>query len=254
MIAANYLAGRFNPVGQFIRAWNQNPNGDVTGWAIIDCMMNVPLLYWATKETGDPRFQQIGMLHADTAMKNFIRPDGSSNHIVEFDPMTGEMVKTYGGQGYGEGSSWSRGQAWAVYGFALSYKHTGKQEYLDAAKRVANYFIANITEDGLVALDFRQPAEPWLEDSSAAGIAACGFLEIAAHVPELEKHLYQDAAELLLKTLAEKRSDWTEKDECIIQNFSVAYHAKARHTTCVYADYFFIEGIFRLKGCALEIF
>ena len=103
--------------------------------AIIDCMMNLSLLYWAEKETKDPRFGQIARRHANTAMKAFIRADGSANHIVEFDPQTGEVVRTYGGQGYKEGSSWARGQGWAVYGFTLSYLHTGKQEYLDTAKR-----------------------------------------------------------------------------------------------------------------------
>lgn len=252
LIAASFLASRFNPQGQFIKAWNGGQ--DINGWAIIDCMMNLPLLYWASIETGIPNYQQIAALHANTTMNYFIRPDGSCNHIVEFDPLTGEMLKTHGGQGYGEGSSWSRGQAWAIYGFALSYKYTQKQEYLDTSKKVANYFIANITKDGLVALDFRQPAQPWLEDSSAAAIAACGFLELANHVPDLEKHLYQEASELLLKTLALKRSDWTENNECIIMNFSSSYHTKTHHTTCVYADYFFIEGIFRLKGCAMDIF
>lgn len=252
LIAASLLASRFNPQGRFIRAWNGGI--DINGWAIIDSMMNIPLLYWATQETKVPNYEQIATLHADTTMKYFIRPDGSCNHIVEFDPLTGDMLKTHKGQGYEKGSSWSRGQAWAIYGFALSYKYTQKQEYLNTAKAVANYFIANITKDGLVALDFRQPAKPWLEDSSAAAIAACGFLELVNYVTDLEKHLYQQSAELLLRTLAEKRSNWTEEEECIIQNFSSAYHTKKHHTTCVYADYFFIEGIFRLKGCAMEIF
>ena len=121
--AANLLAGRFNPAGRFIRAWNDTWD-DTKGWAIIDCMMNLSLLYWASEETGDPRFRQIAMLHADTARENFIRPDGSVCHIVEFDPETGKMVRSLGGQGYGEGSSWTRGQGWAVYG--RSEEHTSE--------------------------------------------------------------------------------------------------------------------------------
>ena len=99
-LAANLLAGRFNPLG-FIRAWN----GDCTGWAIIDCMMNLNLLYWASDYTGDPRFKRIAMTHADTAMKHFIRPDGSSNHIVIFDPETMDVLDVPAGQGYAPGSS-----------------------------------------------------------------------------------------------------------------------------------------------------
>ena len=127
MHAANLLAGRFNPVGKFIRAWNQNEDNDTRGWAIIDCLLNLSLLYWASEESGDPRFRQIAMMHADTVLANFVRPDGSVCHIVEFDPESGRMVKSYGGQGYGDGSSWTRGQGWAVYGFANSYTHTGKR-------------------------------------------------------------------------------------------------------------------------------
>ena len=136
MHAANLLAGRINPEGKFIRAWNQVPGSDTRGWAIIDCMFNICLLYWASEESADPRFRQIAMMHADTVMENFIRPDGSVCHIVEFDPETGVMVKSHGGQGYAEGSSWTRGQAWAIYGFALSYRHTKQEKYLDTARKV----------------------------------------------------------------------------------------------------------------------
>ena len=165
--AANLLAGRFNPAGRFIRAWNDTWD-DTKGWAIIDCMMNLSLLYWASEETGDPRFRQIAMLHADTARENFIRPDGSVCHIVEFDPETGKMVRSLGGQGYGEGSSWTRGQGWAVYGFMISYLHTKEQKYLDTAKKVADYCLENIPDSGIIPVDFRQPAEPAWEDSCGA--------------------------------------------------------------------------------------
>ena len=150
LLAACNLAGRFNNRGNFIRAWNDWGPEDHRGWAIIDCMMNLPLLYWASEETKDPRFAQIAVSHAHTARENFIRGDGSANHIVEFDLETGEMVKSYGGQGCGEGSSWTRGQSWALYGFALSYLHTKDSSFLDTAERVANYFLANIPESGFI--------------------------------------------------------------------------------------------------------
>lgn len=112
--AANLLAGRFNPVGRYIRAWDDLPTGqDTRGWAIIDCMFNLPLLYWAWEETGDPRFKHIAMMHADTAMESFIRPDGSSEHIVEFDPEGGGKLRAYGGQGYAEGAD--VGFLWFLY-------------------------------------------------------------------------------------------------------------------------------------------
>src|SRR5699024_6519661 len=97
--AANLLAGRYNPVGEFIRAWDDLEDEDTRGWAIIDCMLNLPLLYWASEETKDPRFKQIAIKHADTAMPAFVRADGSVNHIVEFDPFHGGVVTSHGGQG-----------------------------------------------------------------------------------------------------------------------------------------------------------
>ncbi|MFJ2043335.1 MULTISPECIES: glycoside hydrolase family 88 protein [unclassified Paenibacillus] len=249
--AANLLAGRYNPMGEFIRAWNDISGEDTRGWAIIDCMFNIPLLYWATEETGDPRFMQIALKHADTVMNTFVRPDGSVNHIVEFDPFTGGVIKSYGGQGYGEGSSWTRGQTWGLYGFMMSYIHTGKKEYLDTAKRIAHYFIANIPDNGIIPIDFRQPNEPAYEDSTAAAIAACGLIEISKAVELHEKELYLKPALKLLKTLDEDRADWTTDCDCILKNGSAAYHAKEHHQSIIYGDYYFIEAVYKLKGTDL---
>ena len=248
MHAANLLAGRFNPVGKFIRAWNQNGDNDTRGWAIIDCLLNLSLLYWASEESGDPRFRQIAMMHADTVLANFLRPDGSVCHIVEFDPESGRMVKSYGGQGYGDGSSWTRGQGWAVYGFANSYTHTGKKEYLEAARKVADYCIANLPESGIIPVDFRQPQEPAWEDSCAACVIACGLLEVARHVSDSEKEKYENAAVKILRAIAGNRADWTENCDAIVQNCTGAYHSPEHHFTMVYADYYFIEGLYKLAG------
>jgi unsaturated chondroitin disaccharide hydrolase len=246
--AANLLAGRFNLAGRFIRAWNDLDEGDTRGWAIIDCMFNIPLLYWASEETGDPRYKQIAMAHADTAMTAFVRPDGSVNHIVEFDPFHGGVVKTYGGQGYEEGSSWTRGQTWALYGFMMSYIHTGKEEYLHTAKRIAHYFMANIPDNGIIPVDFRQPEEPAYEDSTAAAIAACGLIEIAKAVGEHEQAVYVHAALKLLRTLDELRSSWSIDTDNFLINGTAAYHNPNRHTAIIYGDYYFLEAVFKLKG------
>ncbi|MDR6879590.1 unsaturated chondroitin disaccharide hydrolase [Bacillus sp. 3255] len=246
--AANLLAGRFNLAGGFIRAWNDLEEGDTRGWAIIDCMFNIPLLYWASEETGDPRFKQIAMRHADTSMTAFVRPDGSVNHIVEFDPFQGGVVRTYGGQGFAEGSSWTRGQSWALYGFMMSYIHTGKEEYLQTAMRIAHYFIANIPADGIIPVDFRQPQEPKLQDDTAAVIAACGLIEIAKAIGEYERDLYLNTALKLLKTVEESRCDWTDASDSILQYGSEAYFRNSHHHPIIYGDYYFMEAIFKLKG------
>ena len=251
---ASIFSSRFNSNGNFIRAWNTwgpNDTVDKTGWAIIDCMMNVPLLHWASDETHDPRFREVAIRHTNTVMKEFIRPDGSSNHICCLDPMTGEMLDNPGGQGYESGSSWSRGQAWALYGFALSYRHTKDQKYLDAAKRVANYFIANLVRSDFLPLcDFRQPAEPVYYDSTAGACAACGFLEIAEHVGEYEKQLYIDAAMRVLKAMEANWCDWDPERDSILQMGTAAYHNRPAelHVPIIYGDYFFIEAVLRLLG------
>lgn len=247
MHAATLLAGRFNPAGRFIRAWNDLEE-DTRGWAIIDCMFNLSLLYFASEESKDPRFRQIAMLHADTVMESFIRPDGSVCHIVEFDPETGKRLRSLGGQGYGHGSAWTRGQGWALYGFMISFLHTGRREYLDTARKVADYCIANIPESGIVPVDFRQPPKPAYEDSCAACVIAGGLLELAACLGTEEGESYRAMAVKLLRTIEEKRSDFGEGCDAIVQNCSAAYHAPEHHITMNYADYYFIEAVYKVKG------
>lgn len=253
MLAADNLASRFNPVGKFIRAWNggEYPT-ERLGWAIIDCMMNLPLLHWAAEQTGDPRYTQIAMMHADTTMEHFVRADGSVKHIVMFDPYTGEYLGSRGGQGYAEGSSWTRGQAWAIYGFTLSYLHTQKQEYLDCAKRVANYFIANTPEDYLIPADFRQPAEPHREDNSAALIAACGMLELCKLCEEADGAIYRKAAVNMLQAVTEKRVDWSHDTDALVLHCAGSYH-NLYDISLIYADYYLIEAIWKLNGTDLFI-
>jgi len=244
MHAATILAGRFNHVAKYIRAWDHSSEK----WAIIDCMMNIPLLSFATKIQGDPRFRQIAEAHADTVAKTFIRPDGSSNHIVEFDPETGEVLATPRGQGYDSGSSWSRGQAWAIYGFILAYLNMGKQEYLDIAKKVAHYFISNLEEGKLPRVDFRAPEEPVYYDSSAASIATCGLIEIAKAVPENEAKLYENAAIKLLRVLDEN-CNYNENELRLLENGSSAYHKpNGMHMPWIFGDYYLLEALMKLDG------
>lgn len=253
IISANDLAGRFNIAGNFIRAWNDDCDGSKAGWAIIDCMMNLPLLYWASKELNDLRFTHIAKAHADMAQKFFVREDGSVNHIVEFDHKTGDFVKVHVGQGYDNNSSWTRGQTWAIYGFALSYIHTGERRYLNTAKQVANYFIANTPDSNLIPVDFRQPEDCILEDSTAAAIAACGMLEIAKLVEPSEAHVYKNKAVNLLKALDAKRCNWDSKIDNILEKCTAAFHDNEHEFSIIYGDYYFIEAIFKLTGEELFI-
>lgn len=242
--AANLLAGRFNPAGNYIRAWNK----DMPGWMIIDCLMNIPLLYWAGEETKDPRFAYIAGKHADTAVRVLQREDGSCNHIAVFDPASGEVLDFPAGQGCAKGSSWSRGQAWAIYGFALACLHTGNERYLNAAKRTAHYFISQVSLTGYVSLsDFRAPEEPVYWDTTASACAACGLLQIADLVSDPEKKFYQENARRILMALEEKYCDWDVERDGILQCGTAAYgRMEDTHVPIIYGDYFFVEGILRL--------
>ncbi|MDR1599393.1 MAG: glycoside hydrolase family 88 protein [Oscillospiraceae bacterium] len=248
LFAAYMLAGRFNPNG-FIRAWN----GDRAGWSIIDTMMNLPLLYWASRETGDPRFRLIAQRHADHTIQHFIRPDASSHHIVIFDPETDAVLDTPRGQGYAPGSSWTRGQAWALYGFTLSYLWTGKDSYLETARRVADRFLERITPEWIPNIDFEQPEQPFAKDNCAGAIAASGLLELAALVPE-RSEAYRDAALNMVKAMADHCGDWTMDEPGILRLCSGSYEDRSSwHIKMVYGDCFFVEALLKLKGSTKNI-
>lgn len=244
--AAHLLAGRYNPRGHFIRSWNHGDPGGV----IVDSMLNIPLLYWASETLNDPRLTYIAEEHADTVMQHVVRPDGSVNHIVILDPATGALLETPGGQGYAPGSAWSRGQAWALYGFALSYAHTKKVVYLETAKRIAAYFIAMVSQHNHISIvDFRAPEKPEIIDTSAGLCAACGLLEIAKWVPIHEQHFYRKAAISILKATVAQYTDWDLKTDGIVQCGTGAYHDQTnREVPLIYSDFYLVEAIVRLLG------
>ncbi|MGO4545869.1 glycoside hydrolase family 88 protein [Paenibacillus sp. 2TAB23] len=252
LLAASVLSGRFNVKGNYIRAWNPWGEGDRNeGWAIIDCMMNLPLLYFASETTNDPRFKHLAMEHADTVLEHFIRTDGSVNHIVVFHPLTGEFESVNGGQGFAPNSAWSRGAAWAIYGMALSYRYTGELKYLEAAKRVAHFFLANLPEDSIPYWDFRLPTGvERYRDSSAGACAACGLLEIARAVPSEEAGLYQAAGERILRSLYENYGAWDNEAEEGLILHGTSHYPERRNidVPLIYGDYFFVEGLARLRG------
>ena len=246
LLAAMTLASRYNVDGNYIRAWN----GSSIGGTIIDTMLNINQLYWASEEIGDPRFTRIAMRHADMAMRDHVRADGSVNHIVVHDPEKADTVlEVKAGQGYSETSCWSRGASWALYGFILSYIHTKAERYLETAKKVADYFIQETEKtDWLPRLDFCQPEEPLYYDSTAGAIASCGLIELAKNVEnEAEKEKYLTAAINILKAMEKNWCNWSETEDSILQMGSERY-TKGIHMPIIYGDYYFAEAILKLKG------
>ena len=258
LFAAAHLFSRFVPSGGFIRVWNGPWRGyDCSGFTIIDCMMNLPQLYWASEVIGDDRFKQIAVAHAETTMLDHVREDGSVVHIVDHDRESGVPVATYGGQGYGVGSSWSRGQTWGIYGFVLSYKHTGDERFLNTAKRVANYFISNCCDDWLPRVDFRAPSQPVYYDTSAGCCAACGLIELAKILPEHEGGMYMNAALNMLKAIWEKFGDADPETDVMISHATGSYPSEELiakggrntvHIPIIYTEYYFVEALLKLLG------
>jgi len=253
LLAANLLAARFNIKGRYIRAWNPwKPGENNAGWAIIDCMMNLPLLYWASSVTGDPRYAHVAVAHADTALEHFLRPDGSARHIVVFDAASGERVGFLGGQGHDPESAWSRGAAWALYGMALSFRHTGETRYREAAERAASFFLANLPEDAVPPWDFRLPeGAPSYPDSSAGAIAACGLLLLSEQTSgeAAMSAAYRSSAERLLLALYERCGAWNlEEEGLLLHGTSHVPEGRNIDVPLIYGDYFFVEGLSQLLG------
>ena len=253
LFAASTLFSRFILDGEFIRAWNGGKSTE--NWTIIDSMMNLPLLYWASEVLCDDRFKRIAMAHADNTICTHFREDGSVHHIVEHDRETGELVKAFGGQGYKEGSSWSRGQAWALYGFTISYLYTGEERYLNVAKQVANYFIANCCDDWLPRVDFRAPSTPVYYDSTAGACAACGLLELAKLLPDDEGGMYANAAINILKAMGEKFMNFNPDTDDMLGYGTQRYPGPdlefdkcGVEISIIYGDFYYTEAILKLLG------
>lgn len=250
--AAETLAARFRPEGNYIRAWGRMDE-EGTDWdamAIIDCMMNLPLLYWASQETGDPRFKNIAVHHADTTLKCFVRDDDTVFHAYRFNPITGDPATGENYCGYNKDSHWARGTAWAIYGFAMSYRYTREQRFLDASLRIARKFISLLDEEVVPLWDFRLPDDPALHvrDSSATAIAACGL-------QELEALGHADAAMLAAKDAFIDRlcsTDYLDTDPSVR---GVLKHGQVSNPIKAYTswgDYYLMEALARENGMALN--
>ncbi|MEO7101076.1 MAG: glycoside hydrolase family 88 protein [Luteolibacter sp.] len=251
--AAEVLASRFLPEGNYINAWGRmdERGTDFYGMAIIDCMMNLPLLHWASKETGDPKFREIAIRHSDTTLKNFIREDGSVYHAFRFDHETGAPDRGENYCGYGVESHWARGHAWAVYGFAMAYRYTGDEHYLAASLTLARKFVSLMDDEIVPPWDFRLPSlkpELHIRDSSAAAIFVCG-------IQELQSSGNADAA--LLKTreaiLDRLCSDaYLDADPAVR---GVVKHGQVGMAVDAYTswgDYYLMEALARESGMAID--
>lgn len=251
--AADQLLTRWQPKGEFLQAWGAMDAKDNYRF-IIDCLLNLPLLYWASEVTGDGTYGRIARAHTRTCLTYSFRPDHSTYHTYFLDPETGKGLRGETCQGYRADSSWARGQAWAVYGLALSYRYTRNPELPALFDGALGYFLSRLPEDLVPYWDliFQSGSEP--RDSSSASIVACGLLEMARLVEE-KKEAYEEMAEKLMGSLVRSyRVRPGDKANGLVLHGT--YSKKSPYNTCTeegvdecvsWGDYFYLEALTRLK-------
>jgi unsaturated chondroitin disaccharide hydrolase len=253
--AANSLSTRFNPNIGCIRSWNRSAWNSQWRYAvIIDNMMNLELLMWASKKFNYPRFAEIAISHASTTLKNHFRPDGSSYHVVSYDTITGQPELKQTAQGYSNESAWARGQAWGLYGFTMMFRETGDSAFLQQAIRIAGFIInhPNLPEDKIPYWDFNAPDIPNAKrDVSAGAIICSALLELQGYVDKIKSKEYLEVAEKQLasmcssKYLAEKGTNANFLLKHGVGNIPGGTEIDVPLT---YADYYFVEAMMRYRS------
>ncbi len=268
--SAKSLATRFNPVVGCIKSWNT-----FKSWSdeqtvhhfpvIIDNMMNLELLFFASKVSGDNSFRDIAIKHAETTMKNHFRPDNSSYHVVCYDSITGKAAIKETAQGYAHNSTWARGQAWAMYGYTMTYRETKDQRFLEMAKGLSDYFVYNKTlpADKIPVWDFNagQPGftpparsnalkvSTLYRDASAAAIAASALLELSTFTTGKKSADYRNTATAILKSLSNetyRAAPGTNGNFILEHSVGSLPHNSEIDVPLVYADYYYLEALSRL--------
>lgn len=250
LLAADYLLARFDPVSGVIQAWGDLNNPAEAGRMIVDCNLNLPLLYWASTESGDLRYRTAAERHLEQAARYLVRPDASTFHTFHMDTRTGAPLRGTTHQGYSDDSCWARGQAWGIYGFALGFAHSGREALIGLSARLANYFLNRLPDDlvcrwDLIFIDGDAP-----RDSSAAAIAACGLLELVRHLPvsDPDRALYARAAWGMIDSLDHNQLAPVAGSNGVLAHG--VYHMPNRigvDECCIWGDYFYLEALMRLR-------
>lgn len=254
LLAAEQLLTRFQPKGGFLQAWGAM--GEKENYRfIIDCLLNLPLLYWASAQTGDSKYAETAHTHIQTCLANSIRPNGSTYHTFFMNPGTGAPSHGATCQGYKDDSSWARGQAWGVYGVAINYAYTKKPEYQAIFQNVLDYYLSRLPADMIPYWDmiFTSGTEP--RDSSSASIVACGLLEMAKYENGGTARQYRTLAAQMLAALAKgyavQQKEYQPRIGLVKHG---TYSKKSPYNTCTpegvdecvsWGDYFYMEALTR---------
>ncbi|MBK7713739.1 MAG: glycoside hydrolase family 88 protein [Bacteroidales bacterium] len=265
---AESLSKRYSPVTGSIESWDYRKAwNDTTEWffpVIIDNMMNLELLFEATRFSGNKKYEDIAIQHAMTTMKNHYRSDYSSYHVVDYDTLTGKVLDKATCQGFTDESSWSRGQSWGLYGFVVCYRYTQDPQYLAFAENIANFLLSNhnLPEDMIPYWDYNAPdpglVAEWkydpskypeiLRDASAAAIMSSALFELATF-SQTNGTLYREAASKILSSLESPEYFNSSKNKYFILDHCVGSlpHGAEIDKPLVYADYYFLEAALRQK-------
>ncbi|KOP67049.1 glucuronyl hydrolase [Bacillus sp. FJAT-18019] len=252
--AADVLMRRWREKGQYIQAWGLPDDPQHGGRMIIDCLLNLPLLFWAYEQTGDDRYRQVAVRQADQSRRYLVRGDDSSYHTFVFNTETGEPLGGATHQGYTNGSTWARGQAWGVYGFTLAYRYTGDKLYLDTSKRMAAYFLEQLPEDHVAYWDFSAPIDTaTYRDSSASTIVVAGLIELLEHMDAEDPQLagFEEKMKLSMTSLVQNYSTMDEPEaEGLLKHGSYYVRGNlAPDDFMIWGDYYYLEALMRMdKG------
>ncbi|MES2277532.1 MAG: glycoside hydrolase family 88 protein [Bacteroidota bacterium] len=249
--SAKSLSTRFDPKVGCIKSWDSTKPEYIV---IIDNMMNLELLFWATQVTGDSSYAKIAITHANTTMKNHFRPDYSSYHVVVYNPQTGALQERKTAQGYSNESAWARGQAWGLYGYTLMYRETKNKKYLNQANHIANFILSNpnLPADKIPYWDFNAPNIPnALRDASAGAVIASALLELCHYADKKSAPLYFKTAQTILKNLSNphyKAAPGTNGGFILQHSVGHIPQKTEIDVPLTYADYYFVEAMARYKN------
>lgn len=246
--SAKSLTSRFSEKTGCIKSWDTGPSQFMV---IIDNMVNLELLFAATRLTGDSSFYRIAVTHANTTMKHHYRPDYSSYHLVIYDPQTGAVQKKQTVQGAADESAWARGQAWGLYGYTVMYRETKDEQYLRQAERIAAYMLQHLPADHVFYWDFQAPGIPdAARDASATAIASSALIELSKYTKRKQRKMYFRAAKNMLKALSSPEYfAGVEESGGFILKHGVGNHPKNADidVPLIYTDYYYVEALMRLR-------
>lgn len=249
ILAADKLIERYQEVGGFIQAWGELGKPEHYR-LIIDCLLNIQLLFWASEQTGDPKYAQMATQHFYTSANNVIRDDASAFHTFYFDPKTGEPVKGVTRQGYSDDSAWARGQAWGIYGIPLTYRFVKDEDCFGLFKGMTNYFLNRLPKDHVSYWDLIfGDGSGHSRDSSATATAVCGIHEMLKHLPEVDsdKLTYKYAMHAMLRSLIDNYANREIKPgRPLLLHGVYSWHSgKGVDEGNIWGDYYYLEALIR---------